>query len=143
MHCMFRHPDLTPGSATSCYNTPYSPDRPDVMSVFTTTITADKALYPVLLSNGNLVDSGDLDGGARHFTVWEDPFVKPSYLFALVAGNLGVIEAWGRGGSTGQWLWLYLLHRAVRRSVKHAGTLCFSKTKRHAVCFVWHPNCYA
>jgi aminopeptidase N len=67
------------------------------MSVFTTTITADKALYPVLLSNGNLVDSGDLDGGARHFTVWEDPFVKPSYLFALVAGNLGVIEAGGGG----------------------------------------------
>jgi aminopeptidase N len=67
---------------------PYSQDRPDVMSVFTTTITADKAKYPVLLSNGNLVDSGELDGG-RHFTVWEDPFVKPSYLFALVAGSLG------------------------------------------------------
>lgn len=67
-------------------------DRPDVMSVFTTTITADKEKYPVLLSNGNLIDSGELDGGERHFTVWEDPFVKPSYLFALVAGSLGMIE---------------------------------------------------
>ena len=66
-------------------------DRPDVMSTFTTTITADKAKYPVLLSNGNLVDSGELDGG-RHYTVWEDPFPKPAYLFALVAGTLGVIE---------------------------------------------------
>ena len=66
-------------------------DRPDVMAEFTTTIVADKAKYPVLLSNGNLVDSGDLDGG-KHFSVWEDPFVKPSYLFALVAGDLGVIE---------------------------------------------------
>ena len=66
-------------------------DRPDVMSEFTTRITADKAKYPVLLSNGNLVDSGDLDGG-KHFTVWEDPFPKPAYLFALVAGDLGMIE---------------------------------------------------
>ena len=66
-------------------------DRPDVMALFTTTITADKATYPVMLSNGNLVKSGDVEGG-RHFTVWEDPFVKPSYLFALVAGGLGMIE---------------------------------------------------
>ena len=66
-------------------------DRPDVISEFTTRITADKAKYPVLLSNGNLVDSGDLDGG-KHFTVWEDPFPKPAYLFALVAGDLGMIE---------------------------------------------------
>ena len=66
-------------------------DRPDVMSEFTTKITADKAKYPVLLSNGNLVDSGELDGG-KHFTVWEDPFPKPAYLFALVAGDLGMIE---------------------------------------------------
>uniref|UniRef100_A0A7S0NIE6 Aminopeptidase N n=1 Tax=Micromonas pusilla TaxID=38833 RepID=A0A7S0NIE6_MICPS len=66
-------------------------DRPDVMSEFTTRITADKAKYPVLLSNGNLVNSGDLDGG-KHFTVWEDPFPKPAYLFALVAGDLGMIE---------------------------------------------------
>ena len=66
-------------------------DRPDVMALFTTKITADKTKYPVMLSNGNLIQSGDLEGG-KHFTVWEDPFVKPSYLFALVAGDLGKIE---------------------------------------------------
>jgi len=65
----------------------YYPDRPDVMSVFQTRIEADKALYPVLLSNGNPVESGDLAEG-RHFVTWEDPFPKPCYLFALVAGNL-------------------------------------------------------
>jgi len=65
----------------------YYPDRPDVMSVFQTRIEADKASYPVLLSNGNPVESGDLPKG-RHFVTWEDPFPKPCYLFALVAGNL-------------------------------------------------------
>lgn len=69
----------------------YYPDRPDLMAMFTTKITAHKKLYPVLLSNGNLVDSGDLEDG-RHFAKWEDPFKKPSYLFALVAGNLVKIE---------------------------------------------------
>jgi aminopeptidase N len=69
----------------------YFLDRPDVLSRFTTTITADKTKYPVLLSNGNLVESGDLDGG-RHQAVWEDPFLKPSYLFALVAGDLAHVE---------------------------------------------------
>ncbi len=64
----------------------YWPDRPDVMSRFTVTIHADKALYPVLLSNGNLVGKGDEDDG-RHFARWDDPFKKPSYLFALVAGD--------------------------------------------------------
>ena len=63
------------------------PDRPDVMSVFTTTVIADKTTCPVLLANGNLIDSGDLEGG-RHFATWHDPFPKPSYLFALVAGDL-------------------------------------------------------
>ncbi len=63
------------------------PDRPDVMSVFTTTVIGDKSACPVLLSNGNLIDSGDLDDG-RHYATWHDPFPKPSYLFALVAGNL-------------------------------------------------------
>ncbi len=63
-------------------------DRPDVMAVFDTRITADKALYPVLLSNGNKTGSGDL-GDGRHFAEWHDPFPKPSYLFALVAGDLG------------------------------------------------------
>ena len=70
--------------------TPY-PDRPDVMAPFSCTIVADKARYPVLLSNGNLVKSGDLDNN-RHFAVWEDPFKKPCYLFALVAGNLAVLD---------------------------------------------------
>ena len=65
----------------------YFPDRPDVMTTYRVRIEADKARFPVLLSNGNLVDSGDLPGG-RHFAVWYDPFAKPSYLFALVAGDL-------------------------------------------------------
>ncbi len=65
-------------------------DRPDMLSRYRVTIRADKASCPVLLSNGNLVDSGDLEGG-RHYAVWEDPFPKPSYLFALVAGDLAWI----------------------------------------------------
>ncbi|PSC69009.1 puromycin-sensitive aminopeptidase isoform X1 [Micractinium conductrix] len=66
-------------------------DRPDVMAKYTTRVEADKARYPVLLSNGNLIESGELEGG-RHFTVWEDPFRKPCYLFALVAGDLAMKE---------------------------------------------------
>ena len=73
------------------------------MSVFTTKITADKAKYPVLLSNGNLIDSGDAANGA-HFATWKDPWRKPCYLFALVAGELAVRRAtpsrraaWPRG----------------------------------------------
>ncbi|WP_296319847.1 aminopeptidase N [Reyranella sp.] len=69
----------------------YFLDRPDVMARYTTRIVADRALAPVLLSNGNLVDSGDL-GDGRHFAKWEDPFPKPSYLFALVAGPLECLE---------------------------------------------------
>ncbi len=69
----------------------YFPDRPDVLARYTTTIEADRTRYPVLLSNGNLVEQGELDGG-RHFARWEDPFKKPSYLFALVAGDLVKIE---------------------------------------------------
>jgi aminopeptidase N len=65
----------------------YFPDRPDVMTRYTTTIVAEKSHYPILLSNGNPVGQGDLDDG-RHWITWEDPFPKPSYLFALVAGNL-------------------------------------------------------
>ncbi|WP_038093821.1 aminopeptidase N [Acidihalobacter prosperus] len=65
----------------------YYLDRPDVLSVFTTTVVADATEYPVLLSNGNPVDTGRLDDG-RHFATWHDPFPKPSYLFALVAGRL-------------------------------------------------------
>jgi len=71
----------------------YFPDRPDVMAVYTTRIEADKKEAPVLLGNGNLTTAGDLAGG-RHFAVWHDPFPKPSYLFALVGGNLACIEDW-------------------------------------------------
>ncbi|SFG94497.1 aminopeptidase N [Neptunomonas qingdaonensis] len=66
-------------------------DRPDVMSVFSTTIEADKSAYPVMLSNGNPVATGDADNG-RHWITWEDPHPKPAYLFALVAGDLKMIE---------------------------------------------------
>jgi aminopeptidase N len=69
----------------------YFLDRPDNLSVFTVRIEAAKEQYPVLLSNGNRMDSGDLPGG-RHFALWHDPFPKPSYLFALVAGDLGSIH---------------------------------------------------
>jgi aminopeptidase N len=65
----------------------YFLDRPDVMATFKVTLKADKAKYPALLSNGNLIDEGVLDGG-KHFAVWEDPHPKPCYLFALVAADL-------------------------------------------------------
>jgi aminopeptidase N len=67
----------------------YFLDRPDVMAVFSVTLRADKSRYPVLLSNGNLVEQGELDHG-RHFARWHDPYPKPCYLFALVAGKLSV-----------------------------------------------------
>ncbi len=69
----------------------YYLDRPDVLSKFRVRIEADVKEVPVLLSNGNLIESGDA-GAGRHFAVWEDPFPKPSYLFALVAGKLGVVR---------------------------------------------------
>lgn len=69
----------------------YFQDRPDVMTVFTTRIEADKKSLPVLLSNGNLVAEGELPDG-RHFAEWHDPFPKPCYLFALVAGDLKYIQ---------------------------------------------------
>ena len=69
----------------------YYLDRPDVMSTFTTTVIGDKNRYPILLSNGNPVGSGPQDDG-RHWATWEDPFKKPAYLFALVAGDLWCVE---------------------------------------------------
>ena len=69
----------------------YFLDRPDVMSRFTTTLVGDKERYPVLLSNGNRIASGDLPDN-RHWVTWEDPFNKPCYLFALVAGELECLE---------------------------------------------------
>ncbi len=69
----------------------YFLDRPDVMAVYTTRIEADKHQAPVLLANGNPVSHGDIAGTNRHFAVWHDPFKKPSYLFALVCGQLGCV----------------------------------------------------
>ena len=80
----------------------YFPDRPDVLARYTVTIVADSKRYPVLLSNGNLVERGPVAGDAgRHYAIWHDPYPKPSYLFALVAGDLaslddGFITASGR-----------------------------------------------
>ena len=69
----------------------FFPDRPDVLARYRVRLEADAARYPVLLANGNRVDSGPLPEG-RHFAVWEDPFPKPSYLFALVAGDLACVS---------------------------------------------------
>ena len=81
----------------------WSQDRPDVMSVYRVRIEADEAAYPALLSNGNLLATGRLPGG-RHWAQWEDPFPKPAYLFALVAGNLACLadEFVTRSGRTVQ-----------------------------------------
>ena len=68
----------------------YYPDRPDVLARYTTRITADKGRYPYLLSNGNRIDAGE--SGDKHWVKWEDPFPKPSYLFALVAGDFDVLR---------------------------------------------------
>lgn len=70
----------------------YYLDRPDVMSKFTTTVSANKQAFPILLSNGNLIAAGPSDDTQRHWATWEDPFKKPAYLFALVAGDLWCIE---------------------------------------------------
>jgi len=69
----------------------YYLDRPDILAKFSTKVMADKTLYPFLLSNGNQVDQGDLENG-RHFVSWVDPFPKPAYLFALVAGDFDCLE---------------------------------------------------
>ncbi len=69
----------------------YFPDRPDVMTRYEVTIVADRERYPVLLSNGNAVGAGSLADG-RHWVRWDDPFAKPCYLFALVAGDLACVE---------------------------------------------------
>lgn len=69
----------------------YYLDRPDVLATFRTKIIGDKAKYPTLLANGNLVEQGECDDG-RHYAIWDDPFPKPSYLFALVAGELDCLS---------------------------------------------------
>src|SRR5580704_2402116 len=70
----------------------YFLDRPDVMAVYTTRIEAEKSEAPILLSNGNLTAHGDVPGTSRHFAVWHDPFPRPSYLFALVGGQLACVN---------------------------------------------------
>ncbi|MDB5651501.1 MAG: pepN, partial [Hyphomicrobiales bacterium] len=70
----------------------YFLDRPDVLSIYTTRIEADRLEAPVLLGNGNLVESGDVEGGSRHYAIWHDPWPKPCYLFALVGGDLALVE---------------------------------------------------
>ena len=69
----------------------YFLDRPDVLAKYTVRIEADSAAFPFLLSNGNLIDQGPLEGG-RHYVCWQDPFPKPAYLFALVAGDFDMLE---------------------------------------------------
>ena len=76
----------------------FYPDRPDVLARFTTTLHARRTDFPVLLSNGNPIESGETDDG-RHWVRWEDPFPKPSYLFALVAGDLACLESVHTTGS--------------------------------------------
>ncbi len=71
----------------------YFIDRPDVLATYTVRLEADREEAPVLLANGNPVERGTLDGGARHYAVWRDPHPKPSYLFALVGGNLSSIAS--------------------------------------------------
>ncbi len=70
----------------------YFLDRPDVLAVYTTRVEAAKTVAPVLLANGNLVETGDAADSSRHYAIWHDPFPKPSYLFAMVAGDLGVLS---------------------------------------------------
>ena len=91
----------------------WSQDRPDVMSVYRVRIEADEAAYPALLSNGNLLETGQLPGG-RHWAQWEDPFPKPAYLFALVAGDLACLadEFVTRSGRTVQ-LRIYSEHANI------------------------------
>jgi aminopeptidase N len=70
----------------------YFLDRPDILSVYTVRLEGDKTKYPLLLSNGNKIASGDVSSSNRHYAVWQDPFPKPSYLFALIAGDLASIH---------------------------------------------------
>ena len=89
---IFRAVPIAPNaSRKASAASPFFLDRPDVLAVYTVRIEADRAVAPVLLSNGNPVAQGDIPGTGRHFAVWHDPFPKPSYLFALVGGNLACV----------------------------------------------------
>jgi aminopeptidase N len=94
-------------------------DRPDVMAEYSVLIRAGKAAYPVLLSNGNLVEQGDLDNG-RHFAKWHDPFPKPSYLFALVAADLVAREQHIRSRSGNDHLLQVYVRRGDLDKTEHA-----------------------
>jgi len=97
----------------------YFLDRPDVMAVYTVTLRAAKKAYPVLLSNGNLVEEGELDGG-RHYAKWHDPFPKPSYLFALVAADLVAREQHIRTRSGKDHLLQVYVRRGDLEKTEHA-----------------------
>ena len=101
----------------------YFLDRPDVMAVYTVLLRADKAKYPVLLSNGNLIEQGELEhgpNGARHFAKWHDPHPKPSYLFALVAADLVAREQKIRTRSGRDHLLQVYVKRADLGKTEHA-----------------------
>ncbi|XHS80551.1 aminopeptidase N [Burkholderiaceae bacterium UC74_6] len=97
----------------------YFLDRPDVMAVYTVTMRADKKKFPVLLSNGNLQEQGELENG-RHFAKWHDPFPKPSYLFALVAGDLVAREQRVRTRSGKDHLLQIFVRRGDLEKTEHA-----------------------
>jgi aminopeptidase N len=97
----------------------YFLDRPDVMAVYTVTLRANKAHYPVLLSNGNLLEQGDL-GNGRHFAKWHDPYPKPSYLFALVAADLVARERKVRTRSGKEHLLQVYVRRGDLDKTEHA-----------------------
>ncbi|ARN21931.1 aminopeptidase N [Piscinibacter gummiphilus] len=97
----------------------YFLDRPDVMAVYTVTLRASKAAYPVLLSNGNLVEQGELPNG-KHFAKWHDPFPKPSYLFALVAADLVAREQHIRTRSGKDHLLQVYVRRGDLEKTEHA-----------------------
>ncbi len=116
----------------------FFPDRPDVLARYTVRIEADRESCPVLLSNGNPVEQGELDGG-RHFAVWRDPFPKPCYLFALVAGRLEAVRdtfttaegravqlaVWTEPGKAERAQWaLQCLKRAMRWDEERFGLSC-------------------
>jgi len=101
-------------SRMTCY-----PDRPDVLARFRVRIEAERGRFPVLLANGNLVGQGDA-GGGRHFAVWEDPFPKPCYLFALVAGDLACVEDHYVTGSGRRVALRFFVDRGNEGRVPHA-----------------------
>ena len=97
----------------------YFLDRPDVMAVYSVTLRADKKKFPVLLSNGNLVEQGELDAG-RHYAKWSDPFPKPSYLFAVVAADLVAREQWVRTRAGKDHLLQIFVKRGDLEKTEHA-----------------------